>query len=84
MATELFEIVALPSGDIALRRAGEDAGEPLVTIRFSAETLDYLGDAHQLVAKAMIEAGMEAASELFSRGDHVAAEEEALPEKTLH
>lgn len=60
-----YEIHELPTGEIILKRGDdEDSGEPLVTIRFSAESLGFLGDARFKVAKAMIEAGMEAAGEL--------------------
>lgn len=60
--TTLFEIIELPNGEIALRRAGE-GGEPLVSIRFSPESLHFIHDAKLEVAKAMIEAGLEAAGE---------------------
>lgn len=59
----LYEIVELPNGDIALQRADEN-GEPLVSIRFSEESLYFLNDAKLDVAKAMIEAGLEAAGEM--------------------
>lgn len=61
--TTLFEIVELPNGDIALRRADE-AGEPLVSIRFSEESLYFLEAAKLEVARAMIEAGLEAAGDI--------------------
>lgn len=63
MSSDLYEIIELSSGEIALRRASED-GEPLVIIKFSEESLYFLKDAKYEVAKAMIEAGMEAAGEL--------------------
>ncbi len=59
----LYEIVELPNGDIALQRADEQ-GEPLVSIRFSKESLYFLNDAKIVVAKAMIEAGLEAAGDM--------------------
>ena len=58
----LFEIIELPNGDIALRRADE-SGEPLVSIRFSSESLYFLNESKIEIAKAMIEAGLEAAGE---------------------
>lgn len=61
--TTLFEIIELPNGDIALRRADE-AGEPLVSIRFSKESLYFLEDLKLEVARVMIEAGLEAAGEM--------------------
>ncbi len=63
----LYEIVELPNGEIALQRAddtGEKRGEPLVSIRFSEESLYFLNDAKFDVAKAMIEAGLEIASDI--------------------
>lgn len=59
----LFEIIELPNGDIALRRADE-SGEPLVSIRFSSESLYFLNESKIEIAKAMIEAGLEAAGEV--------------------
>ena len=58
----LYEIVELPNGDVALQRANEK-GEPLVSIRFSKESLHILNGAKLDVAKVMIEAGLGAASE---------------------
>lgn len=60
----LYEIIELPNGDIALQRADEEEGEPLVSIRFSKESMYFLNDAKIEVAKAMIEAGLEAAGEI--------------------
>lgn len=60
----LYEIIELPNGDIALQRADEEEGEPLVSIRFSKESMYFLNDAKIEVAKAMIEAGLEVAGEI--------------------
>ncbi|ACE83290.1 conserved hypothetical protein [Cellvibrio japonicus Ueda107] len=60
----LYEIVELTNGDVALQRADDEGHEPLVVIRFSEESLAFLGEAKFNVAKAMIEAGMDAAGEL--------------------
>lgn len=68
----LYEIVELDDGEIALQRADE-TGEPLVRIRFSDESLYFLNEGKFEVAKAMIEAGLEAASEL--QGDSSGADE---------
>lgn len=65
MPSAFYEIVELHNGDIVLQRS-EDAGDPLVCIRFSAESLAYLGTAKFEVAKAMIEAGMDATSEIMA------------------
>ena len=63
MSSSLYEIVELPNGDVALRQVGEK-GDPLVSIRFSPESLYFLRGAKLEVAKAMIEAGLEAAGEM--------------------
>ncbi|MFT5083964.1 MAG: hypothetical protein ACI9Y1_002016 [Lentisphaeria bacterium] len=61
--TTLYEIIELPNGDVTLQRA-DDSGEPLVSIRFSEESIYFLNQSKIEVAKAMIEAGLEAASEM--------------------
>lgn len=63
MPSSFYEIIELANGDVVLQRS-EDAEAPLVSIRFSAESLAYLGESRFEVAKAMIEAGMDAASDL--------------------
>lgn len=63
MSSSLYEIVELTNGEVVLRHADDEQAEPLVRICFSQESLQYLGDAKFAVAKAMIEAGMDAASE---------------------
>lgn len=64
MPPSFYEILEMPNGDVVLQRSDATSDEPLVCIRFSAESLAYLGEAKFEVAKAMIEAGMDAASEL--------------------
>lgn len=77
----LYEIIELPNGDVALQRADEK-GEPLVSIRFSKESLYFLSESKLDVAKAMIEAGLEAASE---SGEESEQEDSASEEDvTLH
>lgn len=65
--SSFYEIVELINGDVALQRVDSETNEPLVTIRFSQESLAFLGEEKFLVAKAMIEAGMEAAGEIADR-----------------
>lgn len=62
--SSFYEIIELTNGDVALARADDENNEPLVTIRFSAESLAFLGEDKFNVAKAMIEAGMEAAGDI--------------------
>lgn len=54
-----YEILELENGDIALLKSGGKDEEPLVRVRFSAESNEYLGAARFEVAKAMIEAGLD-------------------------
>jgi len=63
-----LEIIELSDGEIVLQRAEED-GEPLVTIRFSEESNLYLMGNGLEVAKAMIQAGIQAAAELAEQGE---------------
>ena len=62
--SSFYEIIELLNGDVALARADDEKNEPLVTIRFSQESLAFLGEEKFMVAKAMIEAGMEAAGDI--------------------
>ena len=78
------QIVELASGEVVLRRPGGD-GEPLVRIRFSADSREYLSDARLEVAKAMIEAGIQAAAHLAggeAELEYVGAREDG--ERVLH
>ncbi|GAA5523482.1 hypothetical protein Maes01_00027 [Microbulbifer aestuariivivens] len=59
MSSETFEIIELANGDVALRRAGE-RDDPLVRIHFSEESTDFLREHKIAIAKAMLEAGIEA------------------------
>jgi hypothetical protein len=61
--SSLYEIVELANGDVVLRRIDDESSEPLVQIHFSEESLHYLGESKFAVAKAMIETGMDAASD---------------------
>ncbi|MDH4039459.1 MAG: hypothetical protein OEW92_11030 [Gammaproteobacteria bacterium] len=61
MSASLLEIVDLGDGEIVLQRADADS-EPLVSIRFSDESRVYLMDNGLEVAKAMIQAGIQAAA----------------------
>ncbi len=56
--TQIFEIVELDNGDIALRRADSPMQEALVKIQFSDDAKASL-QAHQVdVARVMLEAGV--------------------------
>lgn len=76
MSASLLEIVDRGDGEIVLQRADDDS-EPLVAIRFSDEARDYMMDNGLEVAKAMLEAGIQAAAAISQKGE---AEIEALQE----
>lgn len=82
MSASLLEIVDLGDGEIVLQRA-EDGSEPLVTIRFSDESRIYLLDNGLEVAKAMIQAGIQAAAAIAEQGEQE-AERGADGSRILH
>lgn len=83
--SSFYEILELPNGEIVLKR-GDDEGsqEPLVTIRFSEESIAFLGGNRFEVAKAMIEAGMEAAGELSEQNAEDMLAEPGFERTLLH
>ncbi|AYC33441.1 hypothetical protein D3880_14220 [Pseudomonas cavernae] len=66
MSTSFLEIVELPDGRIALRRAEDQ--EALVTLDFSADAKTFLQGHHIEVAKAMLNVGVQMAGRL-AEGD---------------
>ncbi len=82
MSASLLEIVDLGDGEIVLQRA-EDDSEPLVVIRFSEESRLYLMDNGLEVAKAMIQAGIQAAATLAEQVE-VESEDQAEAPRVLH
>lgn len=78
MPASLLEIIDLGDGEIVLQRADE-AAEPLVTIRFSEETRIYLMDNGLEVAKAMIQAGIQAAALIAEENEAEAEADTAGP-----
>ena len=86
MSSSFYEILELSSGEIVLKRSGDDSSrEPLVTLRFSEESIAFLGAGRFEVAKAMIEAGMEAASELAADAqDEIAVDTTEVEHYLLH
>ena len=82
MSASLLEIVDLGDGEFVLQRADDDS-EPLVVIRFSEESRLYLMDNGLEVAKAMIQAGIQAAAVM---AEQVESESEATSEapRVLH
>ncbi len=68
MPASLLEIIDLGDGEIALQRADDDS-EPLVRIIFSDESRAYLMNNGLEVAKAMLQAGMQAAAMIAEQGE---------------
>lgn len=84
MPTSLLEIIDLGNGEIVLQRADDDSG-PLVTINFSDETRMFILDQGLEVAKAMIQAGIQAAAQIAEQTEiEVETEGEYSPPPTLH
>jgi hypothetical protein len=83
--SSFYEILEMPNGEIVLKR-GDDEGpqEPLVTIRFSDESMAFLGANRFEVAKAMIEAGMDAVGELSEHNSEELAGEPEFERTLLH
>lgn len=67
MPTSFLEIVELPDGRIALRRAEDQ--EALVVLDFSADAKAFLQGQHVEVAKAMLNVGVQMAGRL-AEGDY--------------
>ena len=82
MPTSLLEIVDCGNGEIVLQRADDDS-EPMVTIRFSDEARAYMMDNGLEVAKAMIQAGIQAAA-LISEQDDSETESLQDTQRVLH
>jgi hypothetical protein len=68
VTTSLLEIVDRGDGEIVLQRADSDS-EPLVTVSFSDEARIYIMDNGLEVAKAMIQAGIQAAAVISEQGE---------------
>ena len=84
MSASLLEIVDLGDGEIVLQRADDDS-EPLVTIRFSDESRMYMTDNSLEVAKAMIQAGIQAVAVMAEQGEAEAeSESSAEAPRVLH
>ena len=81
MNSSFLEIIELEDGGFALKRIDDD-GEPLVVIDFSAEVIEFLGEHHAAVAKAMIGAGVQAAGAVTKAV--MEADEKQAEERVLH
>ncbi len=83
MATSFYEIVVLPGGDVVLQRV-DDGREQLVRITFSQEVRSFLGNTSVHVAKAMIDAGLDAVEQLDSDGVSEAGDNPVAERRTVH
>lgn len=81
MSSSFLEIVELEDGEYALQRMDSEE-EPLVIVRFSDEVGEYLKEHQPAIAKAMIGAGVQAASNLSKA--MLEAEEKGEVSQTLH
>lgn len=82
MTTSILEIVDCGDGEIVLQRADDDS-QPVVTIRFSDEARLYLMDNGLEVAKAMIQAGIQAAADIME-DEEAEAEAPEVAARVLH
>lgn len=78
MSATLYEVVMLTNGDVVLKRVDETE-EPLIRIRFSDEARFFLDDMQLDVARAMIDAGIEAVEQIDMLGD-----EQQTQQRLLH
>lgn len=66
--TEVYEIIETSEGEYALRRAAGDE-EPVLTIRFSADAMEFLRESRTEVVKSMIEAGIHCVEDLVAEDE---------------
>lgn len=84
-----LELVELANGDIVLQKAESDE-KPLLVIQFSDETRRHITGSCLEVARAMVQAGLEAAAVMDDEAAMAVEEDEDLEElpadasKTLH
>lgn len=84
MSSETFEIIELANGDVALRRAGHKE-DPLVRIHFSEESQQFLREHKIAIARAMLEAGIEAVQSIDEIDPEFHEEDELEPvNHTIH
>lgn len=82
--SSFLEIVELVNGDVVLQRADGD-GEALMTIRFSDESKTYMPNGRLEVARAMIHAGIETASQMqFVKSDLEDEDRDSESPRILH
>lgn len=72
-----WEIIELANGEVALRRADSN-DDPLLVIRFSDEAKERLKEQRLDVARAMISAGVQVATEIESGEEADATDDEDM------
>ncbi len=87
MEHSVLEIIELDNGEVVLQQVGSDS-KPLLNIRFSDESRTYLetfGNLKMVVAKAMIQAGVQAFSDFMQeQAELTETEEDKAAKATLH
>ncbi|TNC82074.1 MAG: hypothetical protein C9356_05300 [Oleiphilus sp.] len=81
MSSSFLEIIELEDGSYALQKIDSDDA-PLVVIQFSEQVSEFLHGNEVVVAKAMMGAGVQAASNVSKAV--LAKEEEEFNGRTLH
>ena len=84
MPSSYLEIVELADGEIVLQQSDREDAEPLVVIRFSDESRAYMRDACLDVAKAMIQAGIQAASQFAEQAEVEEEQVDSEGQRVLH
>jgi hypothetical protein len=74
----VLEIIKLPSGEYAMRKAGED--EPLITVNLSQKVKDGLNGQSEELARMILVAGAKMMSELSMES----AEASKTPKPVIH
>lgn len=74
----VLEIIRLPSGEYAMRKAGEE--EPLITVNLSQRVKDGLNGQSEELARMILVAGAKMMSELSLES----AEASKLPKPIIH
>ena len=85
----ILEIVELDNGDVVIQRE-DGEGEPFMTIQFSDESRDYLGEQKIEIAKAMFDAAINKTIELGELtsdemlSDDVSSDDDLSEDRVLH
>lgn len=86
MSSHLYEIVELSDGVYGLQRSDSE-DEPVVTIRFSPQSLAFLEGAQVDVVKAMIEAGIRQVEEFTVENENSESsskQDQSVTNKVIH